>query len=267
MKIIFQTRFSFFGVSGWRSPASRDPARLFDPDRLERRLAMFARYTLPSLAAQSDADFEHLVLSSSLMPDIYKERLDGVVRHALGDRGRVIYRPKRHAGHMFRRYVRNTYGDQRHVVQVVLDDDDALSCDFVAHLRYHAQCVIDDPLHTDEATFLSFPRGLSLGLDSDGLPAWLAPRNVPFTNLGLALVSAPDYRKNPYMTAHRRIGERQSNRVIGSMRPFYLRAIHEHNDSRALVSEELGGDEAFAAAERHFPFLRPLREEARRKAA
>lgn len=265
MQIIYLTRFSYFGRSGWRAPASRAPEELFAPERLRARLAMFQRYTLPSLAAQSDGDFQHLVLSSTLMPRPWRRRLKRAVQGALGDRGRVIFRRQGSAGHMIRRHVRASFADQDHVVQVVLDDDDALSADYNAVLRYHVRTIIDDPNNDDEATFLSFPRGLTLGLDAQGFPAWLAERNVPFTNLGLALLSRPDYRKNPFMTSHRRIGERQATRLIGAKRPFYLRAVHGLNDSRAIAAAERHAPHEVEGLIRHFPFMEGL--VARRDAA
>lgn len=255
MEIIYQTRFSFFGQSGWRSAAAKDPAILFAPERLQARLRLFERYTLPSLAAQTDRNFHHVILSSTLMPEPFRTLLIQVSRRALGERAKVIFRPAKAAGHMLRRFIREKYSEHDHVVQVVLDDDDALSADFTEVLRYHANCVLHDPLNKDPATFLSFPRGYSLGLDSRGLPDWLAPRNVPYTNLGLALVSPPGYRKNPFMTSHRRIGERQASRLIGAQRPFYLRAVHEHNDSRAMASDERLPLEAVPDLLQHFPFM------------
>ena len=254
MKIVFETRFSFFGQGGWRSPASKDPGLLFDPDRLKSRLEMFTRYTLASLAAQTDADFDQVILSSEGLPDTMKTQLDAACATHLGDRATVIYRPQMSAGLAFRDYIRATYKGQSHVAQVVLDDDDALSHDFVAALRYQANCVICNPFHTDKATFISFPRGLSIGLEN-GAPAWLSHRNVPYTNLGLALIAPPGFRKNPYMTSHRKIGLRHASVVAGAERPFYLRAVHEHNDSRAISGDEhLNGEEIMAML-RYFPFL------------
>ncbi len=258
MKIIYKTRFSYFGQSGWRSPAAADPQKLFEPARLDARLTMFRRYTLASLASQTDGDFHHVILSSSLMPERYKMLLRGVVRQALGARASVIFRPQGSAGRMFRRFVLNTYGDADQIVQVVLDDDDALSADFNKVLRYQARCVIEDEDNEDEATFLSFPRGYSLGLDQHSMPQWLAPRNVPYTNLGLAQISAPNYRKNPFMTAHRRIGERQAARVIAANRPFYLRAVHGHNDSRAIASDQRMAPHEVADLLVRFPFMAGL---------
>ncbi len=255
MRIVFETRFSFFGKSGWRSEASRDPGMLFDLDRLKDRLAMFERFTLASLAVQSDPEFDHVILSSDDMPEPVKKQLTDMSGDILGDRAKVIFRPYMSAGHAIRDYVRKVYKGHSHVAQVVLDDDDAVSFDYVMALKYQANSVICNPLNTDKATFISFPRGLSMGL-KDGLPIWLAPRNVPFTNLGLALVARPGFRKNPFMTSHRKIGQRQANLVVGAHRPFYLRAVHDHNDSRAIASDERLTLEETTESLAFFPFLR-----------
>lgn len=256
MQIIFETRFSYFGQSGWRSDASRDPGQLFEPARLESRLDLFRRITLPSLAGQRDDDFLHIVLSSDDLPEPQKRKLELYVTEALGERAEVIYRPFGSAGHMFRDRVIERFGKQANVAQVVLDDDDALSNDYVSILRYHGLCVLNDPFRRDAGTFLSFPRGYTLGLE-EGEMRWLEPRNVPFTNLGLASVAPAWYRKNPYLTAHKRIGERLASHVIGAGRPFYLRAVHEHNDSRAIAGEERLSDEQIAEVFEYFPFLEP----------
>lgn len=255
MKIVFETRFSFFGQSGWRSPASKDPGMLFDPDRLEARLEMFERYTLASLVCQTDLDFQQVILSSQGLPEKYKSRLNALCGDVLGDRARVIYVEPMSAGQAFRNYIRRTYRGESHVAQVVLDDDDAVSHDFVMALRYQANSVICNPMTTDPATFISFPRGLSLGLEA-GNPAWLSRRNVPFTNLGLAMVAPPAFPKNPYMTSHRKIGMRHANLVVGAHRPFYLRAVHDHNDSRAIASDEHLNAAEINAAFDYFPFLK-----------
>lgn len=255
MKILFETRFSFFGQSGWRSSASKDPGILFDPSRLEARLDMFEHITLASLACQSDPNFDHVILSSEGLPKPFKKRLNTLCQDMLGDRARVLYNAPMSAGHAFRHHVKTTYRKESHVAQVVLDDDDAVSFDFVMALRYQANSIICNPLNTDPATFVSFPRGFSLELEN-GRPAWMSPRNVPFTNLGLALIAPPGYRKNPYMTSHRRIGERQAAHVVGANRPFYIRAVHDHNDSRAISSDEHLDAAQIAESYQYFPFLK-----------
>lgn len=254
MQIVFQTRFSFFGQSGWRSEASRDPGQLFDPARLERRLDLFRRITLPGLAAQTDDDFHHIILTSDQLPEDWLGRLTEAVTEVLGARGEVIARPFGSAGHAFRNRVIERFGKEANLAQVVLDDDDAVSCDFVAVLRYHGLCVLNDPFRRDPGTLLSFPRGLSLGLEG-GRMRWLERRNVPFTNLGLTAVGPARFRKNPYLTSHKRIGERLPHQVIGADRPFYLRAVHDHNDSRAFAGDAHLPPDEIRETFAWFPFL------------
>ena len=267
MKVIYQTRFSFYGQSGWRSDASRDPGKLFDPDRLEARFALFERYTLASLAAQGNGDFAHVILSSEQMPAPFRHRLHRLTHDMLGGRAQVIFRPYMKAGHAFRAHIREVWGSERDVVQVVLDDDDALAGDFNAVLRYHAGCIVNNPHRHDKATFVSFPRGLSLELDAAGLPLWLRPRNVAFTNLGLALVGPPGFMRHPYLTSHRKIGERHGHMVIGDKRPYYLRAVHASNDSRAQQDRRHLEGRELAQALSYFPFLdQPLPNREQRRA-
>ncbi len=253
MKILFQTRFSFFGKSGWRSEASRDPGKLFDPERLDARFAMFERFTLASLAAQEDDGFMHMVLASSEMPMEHRKRLRELLGDMLGSRARMILRPYSSAGHKFRRYTRKMFEDTP-VTQVVLDDDDALSCDFTAQLRHHARHAAQTSFEARRGVFLTFPHGLSMVVKGT-TPTRFIPRNVPFTNLGLAVVGPADMARNPYLTSHRRIGERHPHLVLGDSRPFYLRTVHDSNDSRAMVGEGVLEGPALARALERFPFL------------
>lgn len=258
MDVIYETRFSFFGQSGWKSTAAGDPALLFDPARLDERLRYFEAITLPSLMDQTDGDFTHLVLSSTLMPQAYQTRLRELVKDTLGDkRARIMFRPEGSAGKYLRAAVRQGFGE-RIVAQVVLDDDDALARDFTAELRRHAPIGLDasNTERQDEHMFLSFPHGFTLGVEG-GEPTWLERRYVPYTNLGLTLVAPATTRRNPFMTSHLKIGLRHPSLMVTRNRPYYLRSVHDHNDSRAN-RQAFGlkpGD--IEVAREYFPFLRP----------
>lgn len=255
MEVVFETRFSYFGKSGWRSKAAADPALLFHPDRLAHRLALFEQVTLASLRDQSDDDFSLLVLSSELMPVEWQERLRAVLERTIGaDRSQLVFRPAGNAGLDLRAEIRNAYHVQD-VAQVVLDDDDAVAVDFVATVRAQAQALKAERRHPDDYGFLSFPQGYSIGFE-EGRAAWMAERFVPFTNLGLTLVARGVTDKNPFLTSHRKIGERHPSRVINSQRPYYLRAVHGHNDSRAIARGDRLTDAEIRAAFAYFPFLR-----------
>lgn len=254
MKVVFETRFSFFGQSGWKSATAANPELLFEDDRLAQRMTYFEAVTLPSLKSQTDTRFEHLVLSSTLMPPAWQKALRELCFDTLGEaRCRVLFRPEGSAGRILRRTVANLYPEQT-VAQVVLDDDDAISADFVAAVRFYGQVALQDPMNKAPYTFLSFPRGYTLGIE-DGELSWLAPRFVPYTNLGLALIAPADTRRNPYLTSHKQIGQRHPSYMVTHTRPYYLRAVHGLNDSRAHREEERLDPAALADTFRYFPWL------------
>ena len=255
MQTIVQMRFSFFGYSGWQSDASKDPDALFDPARLRRRFEFFERIALASLRDQTDPEFKLAILSSKLMPNRFKNRLREMCYDTLGeDHCDLMFRHPGKAGRIFRRYTQRRYADHDYVSQVVLDDDDALSNDYIEVSKREAQNAVENNIDDKEVTFLSFCNGYTLGL-SDNQEAWLAPRYVPFTNLGLAQISRPSSETHPFLTAHRKIGDRHTARAIHSKRPYYLRAVHDLNDSTAFRSKKrIDGEKQLQAIE-YFPLL------------
>jgi len=252
--ILIQTRFSFFGKSGWRSKASADPEKLFNPERLDQRLELFEKIALASLRAQTDPDFRLLILSSNMMPEAYQQKLTELCHRMLGEeRVKIMFQKPHHAGTVFRKYVNRTYDPETYLAQVVLDDDDGLSHDFIAICRN--ECLLAKNTFHDGTgeLFLSFPTGYSLMLRK-GKPD-LIPRSTPFTNLGLTLLSKASSRVNPYSKAHRKLGERFETRVIGTMRPFYLRSVHTSNDSRAMIEGDILTETEIAEILPYFPYL------------
>lgn len=254
MKIIYETRFSFFGQSGWKSTHSADPDLLFAEDRLANRFEFFEKITLESLKGQTDPDYQHFVLSSSLMPEAWRKRLRELCFDVLGkERARVMFRPEGSAGHLMKKAVADTFGREK-VVQVVLDDDDAVSHDFNQILRAYATLADSDPVNTRPYCFVSFPRGHTLGIE-DGKMSWLSPRYVPYTNLGLALVGPGTTKRNPFLTSHKKVGERHPSLMVTHQRPFYLRAVHGLNDSNAHISEDFLSPDQIREVFVHFPWL------------
>lgn len=234
MPITVTTRFSFLGLSGWKSEPSRDPALLFEKDRLRGRLALFQNVALASLAAQSDQEFRLHVLTSDQMPDWALDGLREISIAALGpERVTVDARPQGRARKFHRIYLQQTYGDQR-IAQVVLDDDDGLSGDFMAVLRDKIGIAIGDGKLPDAESqhFLTFPRGYGL-VHSDG-PTEVYRHSYMLINLGLTMLGKPN--KSIHSTVHqsdpKRIGY-----TIHEDRPMFLRSVHGLNDSRVSVTK------------------------------
>jgi len=169
---------------------------LFEPERLNKRFELFENIALASLKDQTDQDFKLSVLSSTNLPEKYKTRLQDLCNDTRGaDHVDINYRGPRKAGKLFRQIMCEKYPDLRTIAQVVLDDDDAVSRDFVEVCKREADYAANNNYDGTESVFLTFPKGVSLGLEH-GHAAWIAPRNAYFTNLGLTLV-APDIQASP----------------------------------------------------------------------
>lgn len=227
------TRFSFLGLSGWKSEQSRNPDLLFEEKRLAGRFHLFKTVALASLAAQTEQDFHLHVLTSDQMPDWALDRLREISTAALGsDRVTIDAKPPGRARKFHRIYLQRAYGDQR-IAQVVLDDDDGLSNDFMAILREKIAVALEEGKLPDPGSrhFLSFPKGYGL-VHSDGQTE-IYRHTYELINLGLTMLGKPG--KSIHSIVH------QSDPVdIGytahADMPMFLRSVHHLNDSRVAVT-------------------------------
>ena len=255
LQMVFQTRYSFFGSSGWQSDVSKQKEKLFDPARLDKRLYLFERMNLASLRDQTDADFKLLVLTSHDLPSDHMRRLSEACHDTIGaERTFITARKPGSAGAWMRKCMRNHLNTTSHSAQIVLDDDDAVSIDFVERCRAEAQFALSQLRPDQDCTYLSFATGLTGRFEQDG-GLNLIPREVPFTNLGLTLVAPTRTRRNPYMLAHKKVARRYAVRVIHDQRPFFIRSVHDTNDSRAHHGDEILGADAVEQAKTWFPLL------------
>lgn len=237
--VLVVTRFSFLGSSGWKSDASRDPQLLFTRDRLDLRLRLFRAVTLPSLAAQTDPGFHHLVLTSDQLPDWALSALTEACLQAYGDAARfsiLASRPTLARGPL-RSFMERTYPGQV-VVQVVLDDDDGLAADYMADLRRQLAALdADKPgLGREAPYFISYPLGYGLVLRGDpsgGAALYL--HRYPFINAGLVLIGMPS-GKNILGIDHRAAPRRFGAKMVPG-KPMFLRSLHDFNDSRVEPGE------------------------------
>lgn len=235
MKMIFETRFSFYGKSGWRSKASTDHNQLFEDARLKIRFDYFEHITLPSLQGQTDQDFQQIVLSSRMMPQKWQKKLQELCYDVLGEQRCIVhFKPWGRAGRVFRRIIRGlTDADNvENVAQVVLDDDDAVSHDFVEYCRQESLNAARNFTSPEDYTYISFPRGYSMQIGGGELR--FVERKVEYNNQGLTLVAPGTTQQNPFNISHKKVGERRPSRVINDRKHCYIRTVHQDNDSRAI---------------------------------
>jgi hypothetical protein len=139
-------RFSFCGNGDWAAYSDVDDKtdidllrleqaeRLYDDARMALRFHLFEHLLLPSLRAQKDPNFVLIVLTSDIMPAKHLTRLralcdsDDRVLLVVSDETTV------HAAIM-PEITRLNSGLSKPLVQFRIDDDDALSVDYVRELR------------------------------------------------------------------------------------------------------------------------------------
>jgi Putative rhamnosyl transferase len=233
-EVLISMRFSFFGVSGWKSDSSRDEALLLAPDRLRLRLALLRRLPLPSLAAQTDRNFHLFILTSASLPDWAEQELVAACEEVLPDQVTIYLAPPDRAAEFLRQALVERYGKARNL-HMVLDDDDALSTDFIAKARGDMGSM--GPISTDdEYRFLSYAKGYGLNLMGDDVtdPTFFVHK-YPFINLGLTM-SAPNDRRNLFAISHRNGPRRHPHRLLDKQ-PMFVRSLNGSNDSRVAISK------------------------------
>jgi hypothetical protein len=257
LQAVFQTRYSFFGQSGWKSATSKLQEELFDPARLSKRFHLFQKMNLACLRDQSDSDFKLVILTSTLLPEGHLKLLTEACHDVLGrERTHILQRAPGSAGRWLQKYTTRQMNTVPYTMQIVLDDDDAVSADFVEESRREAEFALSRFRPGQDCVYLSYANGLTARFGPDGVD--LMPRVVPFTNLGLVLVAPTDTGKSPYMLAHKKVARRHPVRVTYDQRPFYIRAVHDTNDSRAMHGDEVMDAAAVRQALPYFPLLKDL---------
>ena len=195
MKIWGHCRFSYFGFSDTgREIGTLDSAfaKLWHPVRMAVRFHLMETILLPALRAQTDPDFSFVITTSQVMPDLYHERLAQItadipqvtiLRSAFTDLSKALKPAMRHASADY----------TEPAVHFRVDDDDAVSADYVARLRKASAKV-------DPGGMITFPTGVVGFLDNG------AARHAMFYKhsiaIGLALVATAKSPRQPFRIQH-----------------------------------------------------------------
>lgn len=220
-------RFSFYGITDTRLKPDSDGAalaRLYDETRMARRFFLFENLTLPCLLNQTDRDFRTVIMSSTVMPDRYKERLNTLAARLPG--AVVEYSPHERGDLAFRGFMAEAVGFKGlgTAVHFRLDDDDALSIDYIARLRGVSRVL-------SPATHITFPTGIVLFPASPSEPVGTSIVNQKFlTAQGLATVNGGGFNKNPFQMMHGNVWTRWPV-VSDPSFPAYIRVQHFDNDT------------------------------------
>ena len=231
MQTILFCRFSYPAEGGFQvdhATIAERRAFLYAPDRMAHRFSLFEHLCLPGLMAQTDPDFDFVVLVGTCMPDRYLARLQDLLRPL--PQARIIARdPAPH-----RQVCQSVLNAaRRHInkpcLQVRHDDDDALAIDFVARLRKAvSEC---EPLVLgNKLVGFDWNRGYTL-CPSDIHPFEITETVTPYMGVAQAMAVQGGVRQSLMNFAHSRIN-RFMPTVTFTEPPMFLRAQHPHNDSR-----------------------------------
>lgn len=244
-----------FNLRLWRQDKNGSPVRT--AEWLEHRFALFERYCLPSVAAQSCKDFQWIVLFDGKTPGAYRERIEGY-RVQCPQLAPVFVEPEngRFFAEIFRSEVcrllrqaqqpvqnpalRQAQGpaQQPRVLTTYLDNDDALAVGFVEDVQRRAAELPD-------GTFISYADGYQYYTDHSYVMRIHYPRNhfVSVVESGnpLTLKTIYGYGSHYYID---NIPGTKIERVASS--PLWCEVIHDRNmgnDAYFLHAKMMGDPE------------------------
>lgn len=256
-EIVGLMRFSYPSKGGFVKGEGEDEAaqlaRLFDPARLERRFALFERLTLPSLLAQSDADFRMVFLIGRSLPDLWRDRLAAAIAPLRGARI-VTLTSMPHYMAIKRAFAIATPDGASHVTGFRLDDDDAIDRDHIGRMRAMVEALL--PVAGLEAPLVTgCNRGFFLERRPEGNLLFEVTEKTPI-GLGLAMTTRAGQGENIFRRNHRFCGQ-YYNTFTDANALAFIRTVHADNDSDPHASgriEKIGWDVAAPLIAAHFPF-------------
>ena len=249
-------RFSYSGLSGFQHKDADTPAleaRLYDRARLERRFHFLEKLALPSLIAQTDTDFETLVLVGTSFPAWARDRLAAALAPLPGAQI-VALPPLNHYPATQRAFDSLPDRPMTHLTSFRLDDDDAMDRNHIARLRRVSEGMAG---LVDRTTPFAIGHNRGLFLDLTGVENRLTEvvEKLPL-GIGLALTAPVGSRENIFRRNHRLLPQFFTT-FTDAETPAFIRTIHADNDSSAHPSgvvrtPDIAQLEAILAA--HFPF-------------
>ncbi len=233
MRVFGYIRFSFFGRNDTKIGRTMTDElerfnTLYDPIRMKERFYFFENITIPSLKTQTDQDFKIIVVSSHVMPDEHKTRLEDICAEV--PQIEVMYSDAEHITYALNPKIEELTADiKEKTLHFRLDDDDAICTQMIAMLKKAGQrCKPND--------LITFPRGFYLASDEE--KSYVLRKFEPYIAIAWALVNGPGQIRNPYQGKH---GSHYSS-TPSYMDPTpyaYIHVAHDSSDTKAKQDRKL----------------------------
>ena len=261
-------RFSFCGKGDWRSSrAAKTPdeienmraaaaAQLYTPERMSLRFFLFENFLVPSLKAQSDKNFVCLVLTSDIMPEIYKKRLEDICANDPNLELLISSEVTVHEA-LWPKISELNALVGRPLVEFRIDDDDCLSRDYVQELRGFMNRLGD-------RVPMSYSRSNGLVItnyEADG-EMFIYQAHLPFNSMGTAIRVHGE--RTIFSFGHNALHKRFSA-IVDNAGMGYISIKIDGHDSEPISMEmphirnshvPVGRDKTETILSKWFPFLR-----------
>lgn len=230
IQVIGLCRFSYPALGGFQVEHETIEDRiayLYAPERLEERFALFESVALPGLKAQTDPDFEFMIVVGDQMPVAARRRLDDLVADM--HQAHIIALPPGRQRDVMKDVLRAARVDpSRGCIQFRFDDDDAVAVDYIARLR---QAVEDTAgLCADNKTVaFDWTQGMMCEFGADGIKITPTDRQLFVAALGMHIRGKCPQTIMSF--GHIKLAKFMP--TIRFPKPLmYLRGINGYNDSR-----------------------------------
>ncbi len=251
MQVVGLCRFSYPALGGFQvehETIEERRAYLYAPARMEERFRTFETIALPGLKAQTDQNFEFLIVVGDCMPAPYLERLAALTQDV--PQAVIVPRPPERHRPAMQRVLNDFRRDTgQHTLQFRHDDDDAVAVNFVERLREVTQDC-QGLVARNRLVAIDFNRGFSARPSARGIEA--QPTVLPYYGVAFGMAVAPGVKQSIMNFGHNKV-HRVMPTVTHTDDDMFVRGHNDFNDSRqkANVSKaEL--DPLDAEGEAHF---------------
>ena len=230
VQVIGLCRFSFLCVGSFQTlpdgNLEEKRAMLFDPHRLDARMIWFEHVFLPALKAQTDPDFLMLVLLSDELPAPYRAGIEALIKGLPQFRlcSRAVGPHRETCAEVLGQFI-DTTADA--TAQFRLDDDDAVSVDYVARIR-HDFAGLAGFYRQKQKLALDYGKGVILCDDLGKVSA--IGRYTNTWTPGLTLFLPPGHPKTVLDYPHYKVMQQMVTITMDDA-VMFVRGSHDNNDS------------------------------------
>ncbi len=230
MQVIGLCRFSYPSLGGFQveheGVATRE-AYLYAPERLEERFRLFETVALPGLAAQTDREFDLVLVIGESLPPQYRDRLHDITAH-IPQISIQAFPPGPH-----REVMQNIYNSARldldePCLQFRFDDDDGVAVDFVERLR-STERACRGLTEQNRFTALDFSKGYNAEFGAFGVRAQETIR--PYFTAAMGMHVNAGRKMSILNFSHSKVNRFMPTVTISDV-PMWVRSHNGFNDSR-----------------------------------